>query len=131
MTHKSHLRGPLQQSGYLWYHTSCHTILEYYHFETRESSADTGMLSTGFLYYWLQSDEFAALKEGLKTGAILSHISGSISFIASTALVWHILRSHDGLFKTFHRLLFGLCIADIISSCSHMLASMMVPHEMD
>ena len=81
--------------------------------------------------YFLLSDQLAALKEGVKKGAILSHISGSISFIASTTLVWYILRSHDGLSTTFHRLLFGLCIADIFSSFALMLASLMVPQELD
>lgn len=83
---------------------------------------------TSFFYYFLLSDELAAAKKGLKKGTILSHISGSISLIASTALVWHILRSYDGLSTTFHRLLFGLCIADIISSFCWML---LAPQEMD
>ncbi len=43
-------------------------------------------------------------------------VTGSISFIASMLLVVHILRSHDCLSTTYHRLVFGLSAADIIAS---------------
>ena len=36
--------------------------------------------------------------------------------VASTCLVVHILHSHHGLSTIYHRLVFGLCIADIMSS---------------
>ena len=57
--------------------------------------------------------------------------SGSISFIASMLLVTHILRSHEYLSTTYHRLIFGLSCADIISSFCHALSSTMVPKEMN
>ena len=63
---------------------------------------------------------------------ILRHVAGSISLIASSILVWNVLRSHIGLSSTFNRLLFHLCVADIVmSSCAHMLSTVMVPKEVD
>jgi hypothetical protein len=56
--------------------------------------------------------------------------SGSISFIASILLVTHILRSHECLSSTYHRLIFGLSCADIISSFCFALSSTMTPKEM-
>ena len=66
-----------------------------------------------------------------KTYAILRHVAGSISLIASSILVWSVLRSHIRLSSTFNRLLFGLCVADIMSSCAYMLSTVMIPKEVD
>ena len=46
-------------------------------------------------------------------------------------LVWKILRSQIGLSSTFQRLLFGLCVADILWSFSFMLSTLMIPKEVD
>ena len=58
-------------------------------------------------------------------------ISGSVSTIASTCLAVHILRSNHGLSTTYHRLVFGLSVGDIMSSFGYALASTMVPKEMN
>jgi type III secretory pathway component EscS len=57
-------------------------------------------------------------------------VTGPISFIASMMMVIHILRSHECLSSTYHRLIFGLSAADIISSFGVALSSTMKPKEM-
>jgi hypothetical protein len=57
--------------------------------------------------------------------------SGPTSLIASTLLITHILRSHECLSTTYHRLIFGLSVADIISSIGFSLSSIMAPKEMN
>ena len=77
------------------------------------------------------NDEIVTHLKVRKIFPILRQVAGSISLIASSILVWNILRSHIGLSSTFNRLLFGLCVADIMSSCAHMLSTVMVPKEVD
>jgi uncharacterized membrane protein len=79
---------------------------------------------------FLQSDLFAARRSHYMKKSIGTMISGSISFIASMLLVVHILRSHECLSSTYHRLIFALSAADIISSFCIALSSTMAPKEM-
>jgi hypothetical protein len=79
---------------------------------------------------FLQSDLLADQRSFYMKESIAYMISGSISFIASILLVTHILRSHECLSSTYHRLIFGLSAADIISSFAYALSSTMVPKEM-
>jgi hypothetical protein len=79
---------------------------------------------------FLQSDVFAAQRSFIMKRSIANMISGSISFIASMLLVVHILRSYEYLSSTYHRLVFGLSAADIISSFCFALSSTMTPKEM-
>ena len=76
-------------------------------------------------------DNFDLQLKNRKTYAILRHVAGSISLSASSILVWSVLRSHIRLSSTFNRLLFGLCVADIMSSCAYMLSTVMIPKEVD
>uniref|UniRef100_A0A7R9VVI7 G-protein coupled receptors family 1 profile domain-containing protein n=1 Tax=Pseudictyota dubia TaxID=2749911 RepID=A0A7R9VVI7_9STRA len=62
-----------------------------------------------------------------RISSIARSVSAPISLMASITIVWVICRSYAGLSTTFHRLLLGLCIADIISSFSFSLSSSMVP----
>ena len=79
---------------------------------------------------FLNSELLAATRNEIKTYVIIQRITGSVSVIASTCLAAHILRSHDGLSTTYHRLVFGLSVADISSSLAHALSSTMVPKEL-
>jgi hypothetical protein len=79
---------------------------------------------------FLNSDLLAARRNQINTLGVIRHTTGSVSTIASTCLIVHILRSHHGLSTTYHRLLFGLSIADIMSSFAQALGSIMVPKEM-
>jgi hypothetical protein len=80
---------------------------------------------------FLNSDVLSAKRNEIKTYAIIQRITGSASVIASTCLALHILRSHDGLSTTYHRLVFGLSGADILFSLAHVLSSTMVPKELN
>jgi len=64
-----------------------------------------------------------------KAYAITRQVSAFISLVASIALLIMLLRSYTGLGTTFHRLLFGLCIADILSSFASVFATAMAPKE--
>jgi hypothetical protein len=80
---------------------------------------------------FLNSDLLATRRNQIKTRGVIFHTLGSVSTIASTCLAVHILRSHHGLSTTYHRLVFGLCIGDIMSSFANVLGSTMVPKEMN
>ncbi len=70
-------------------------------------------------------------RSDMKTFGICMRVSGSLSFIGSTLIVIHIIRSHKRLSTIFHRLMLGLSIGDILSSFfSFVLGSSMVPREM-
>ena len=73
---------------------------------------------------------YSAFREDTKTWAIARTVSSSISIISSITLVWIICRSNSGL-STSHRILFGLCIADIMSSFGNSLSSSVLPRDVD
>jgi hypothetical protein len=79
---------------------------------------------------FLKSDLLATRRSVHMVETIGFVVTGSISFIASMLLVIHILRSHDCLSTTYHRLVFGLSVADIIASFCQALSSTMAPKEM-
>jgi hypothetical protein len=79
---------------------------------------------------FLESDLLAERRSDNMEEAIGYAVTGCISVIASMLLVIHILRSHDCLSTTYHRLVFGLSAADIITSFIAALSSTLVPKEM-
>ena len=62
-----------------------------------------------------------------RTYAIVQTVSSMLSCIASIAIIWIIFRSHEELSTIFHRLLFGLCVADIISSFAQSFSTLPSP----
>ena len=81
---------------------------------------------------YLKSDELAANYKTNKKFAAVSTAMGSLSVLASVCIIVHILRSHHGLTTTYHRLVFGLSIGDIIFSFFiPILEGTMVPKEYD
>jgi hypothetical protein len=80
---------------------------------------------------FLNSDILATRRNQNKTYDIIYHTTGSVSTIASTCLAVHILRSNHGLSTTYHRLVFGLSVGDILSSFGFALGSTMVPKDMN
>jgi hypothetical protein len=81
---------------------------------------------------FLNSDLLATRRNQIKTYVIIMRTSGSVSTIASTCLAVHILRSNHGLSTTYHRLVFGLSVGDIMSSFGYyVLGSTMAPKEMN
>jgi hypothetical protein len=79
---------------------------------------------------FLKSDLLASERNHQKIVAIAYFVTGPISFIASAAIIYHILRSHKGLSSTYHRLVFGMCISDMMSSLAITLSTTMTPKEM-
>ena len=65
---------------------------------------------------FLNSDLLAAKRNENMIHSIAQRTSGSVSVIASTCLILHILRSHDVISTTYHWLVFGLSVGDIMSS---------------
>lgn len=82
---------------------------------------------------WIARDPnpLTEITRKIKIITIETHISGILSFIASSILAWHILRSHERLSTTFNRLLFGLCVADIMASFAYALGSVMTPKDVN
>eukprot|EP00979_Chaetoceros_neogracilis_P017690 scaffold10266_cov294-Chaetoceros_neogracile.AAC.10 len=62
-----------------------------------------------------------------RSTSITQIVTASISFISSIAIIFMIHRSYVGLSSTFHRLLLGLSIADILSSFWMMLSTLLSP----
>ena len=79
---------------------------------------------------FLSSSFLQGRRAALKVQGIILLVTGSISFIASFAIIYHVLRSHEGLSTTYHRLVFGLCIGDIMSSLGNAFSLFLVPEEM-
>ena len=65
---------------------------------------------------YLQSDGLSQWRDHQKVESIIRSVSASISIIGSAAIIWHILRSHKGLSSTYHQLVFGLCVSDLMVS---------------
>ena len=58
-------------------------------------------------------------------------VSSMVAWIASIAIIWIIFRSHEKLSTTLHRLLLGLCIADILSSLVQSFSTLPSPDTYD
>ena len=80
---------------------------------------------------FLETDELTVFRNQIGNIVTTLRLTGSVSFVASMCLVTHILRSYEGLKSTYHRLVFGLSIYDIMSSLGYALSSAMVPKEMN
>ena len=62
-----------------------------------------------------------------KIGEIVPCITGSISVTSSVLIIFLILNSSSGLSSTYHRLMFGMSIADILSSTGMALTHLPMP----
>lgn len=79
---------------------------------------------------WLDSPEHDTMTEQYKTAILVRTVSALISFISSITLAVVVVRSNTGLSSTFHRLLIGICISDILSSSASTFAAIMAPKEL-
>ena len=78
-----------------------------------------------------QSDKLAEFHKSFKILSVnVPRATGIISFLSSAAIIWHILRSHKGLTTTYHRLVFGLSIADMMTSFCFILNTILTPTEL-
>ncbi len=78
-----------------------------------------------------ESDVMDGFIEKSKHYAITAASTGSVSFISSMVIVCILLRSHAGLSRIYHRLLFGMCIGDMLSSSIYLMAPAVVPKDMN
>ncbi len=79
---------------------------------------------------FLISDLLERERSHIETFSIIIRVSASISIVSSVLLIAYILRSHQGLSTTYHRLVFGLSISDILTSSGFVLSLLMIPKEM-
>ena len=63
-------------------------------------------------------------------GATIPRISGSVSVVSSALIIFIILRSTVGLSTTYHRLIFGLSVAEVIGSFAMALSTLPMPTDM-
>ena len=80
---------------------------------------------------FLKTDLLTAQKKFRVTMDWARRSTGTVSLFSSLALIYHVVRTDDGLSSTYHRLLFGLCVADLFMSLSCALNDTMVPEEMN
>ena len=62
-----------------------------------------------------------------KAGIIIPTVTGTISFLSSSAIIYVILRSKSGIKTTYHRIILGLSIADCITSFVILLTTIPMP----
>lgn len=73
---------------------------------------------------------FRPLRNGhIRNFIIIKGAMAIISIIASAIFIWMVLRSHDGISTSQHRILLGLCISDIIFSSNYLFFGSMAPKE--
>ena len=101
-------------------------LRDFAHIQNKTNSTD----DTFDFQAFLQSDELAELRDNQKVARIIYSVSASISIIGSAATIFHILRTHKGLSSTYHRLVFGLCVGDLMASFAWALNTTAVPKEM-
>jgi hypothetical protein len=63
-------------------------------------------------------------------GAIVPRFTGTISVVASSIIIYLIIRSDDKLGSVYHRIMFGMSIADVISSTAMALSSLPMPRDL-
>lgn len=80
---------------------------------------------------FLESDLLSSQRKTIAKIHSIRFVMAPLSLAASIALICHILRSPKGLSTTYHRLLLGLSVADIMSSLANSLNSAMTPQELD
>ncbi len=86
------------------------------------------------LEWWkafLNSDLLERTRYEVGAYSITLRASASLSTTASVLLIAHVLRSHQGLSSTYHRLVFGLSISDILFSSGFILSNLALPEELD
>ena len=75
--------------------------------------------------------KYERLRELEKPMRCINSAGAVISMISSFTVIWMIRRSHVGLSSTYHRLLLGLCISDIILSLSMSFLGIWTPSELN
>ena len=66
-----------------------------------------------------------------KATSIIRSVLANLSLISSSILIWMIRRSHAGLSTIYHRILLGMCVADLMVSVSFAHFNLIVPSDDD
>ena len=64
-----------------------------------------------------------------KVVATIPMVIGPLSILGSTVIIFMVLRSSEKLSTTYHRILFGMCSMDIVSSSGTLLSTIPFPRE--
>jgi len=64
-----------------------------------------------------------------KAGNIIPTVTGTISFLSSSTIIYIILRSKSGVKITYHRIILGLSIADCLTSFVTLLTTIPMPKD--
>ena len=125
---------PYRQSYQQRQHREVHSM--------RNNQIETEGLPTSWQDIWkledpLDFDNFrdsnlpASRRHEIKVRVHCNQVSAIISFIASSCLSIHFLRSHERLFTTYHRVVFATSVSDmLLSSLAYALSTAMVPQEL-
>lgn len=76
--------------------------------------------------------EGAAIRDGHgKATSIIRSSMAMVSIICSSFLIWILLKSKNRLKTTYHRILFGMCVSDMIFSLALALFNVTAPSDVD
>lgn len=100
-------------------------------YNTKECDYDGGDCTTTTIFFINgKRVEPGTYRRDTRTYANIQTVTSLISLISSMAIIWIIWRSSQKLSVPFHRLLLGLCIADIISSFALSFSTLPIPSEL-
>ena len=81
------------------------------------------------LYQYGEEVSIEDYRADTKTFTVVQIVFSAISFLASIVILIIIIRSHEGLSTTLKRLIFGLCVSDVLSSSFQCLGTVPAPKE--
>jgi len=87
----------------------------------QECRYDGGDCGRTILFLYGEEVSIDKYKEELRTFSIVQSSFSAVSLLVSIAILCIIHRSHDRLSTTINRMLFGLCVSDILSSFNRRL----------
>ena len=96
-------------------------------YNTEECRYDGGDCSRAVLFLYGEEVTIDKYKEETRTFSIVQSSFSAVSLLASIAILCIIHRSYDRLSTTINRLLFGLCVSDILSSFAQSFATLPAP----
>ena len=103
-------------------------------YNTQDCKNDGGDCSTSSARFLLVGGKLIGVDEyqkNTRTYSIIQIVSSTASVLASIGIAWIIYRSLKKLSVPFHRLLLGLCVADICSSFAQCFFTLPAPDSFD
>ena len=99
--------------------------------ECKSDGGDCVNTNTTFLFVNGERVSVEEYQKDTQTYVIIQTLSSVVSLVASIGIIWIIHRSFKKLSVPFHRLLFGLCIADVCSSFAQSFSTLPAPDAFD